>query len=136
MVEKFDDYESGFIAEEGHFQFTITNAEIKDSKSGTLMWVFDCKCEAGVTTIYHSLNEKARWTFNKLIKACTKGNPPKELDYITYGQELVGKTFWADVIQDSYTKEVKTPLEDGTFETIQKVQTSYKIDTTSYTWEE
>lgn len=135
MVEKFDEYEGGFIDREGKFEFTITSAELKDSKNGDPMWVFEVKCDVGTSTIYHSLKKNARWTFNKLIKACMKGQPPKELDYETYGQQLVGKKFIADVFEDSYDKEVKVPNEDGTFDTVIKTQKSYKIDTTSYTYE-
>lgn len=134
MVEKFSEYEGGFLSKEGEFEFTIKGAELKDSKSGDPMWVFECTSPEGSTTIYHSLKDKARWTFNKLIKACTKGNPPAELDYMTYGQQLVGKTFIAKVVEDSYTKEVKKQNDDGTFSTSEEVRTSYKIDTTSYSW--
>lgn len=133
MVEKFDDYEGGqFLSKSGRFTFKIISAELKDSSKGDPMWVFECKCKEGTTKIYHSLNPKARWTFNKLIKACMGENTPAELDYFSYGQTLVGKTFIADVIEDSYEKEVKKPNDDGTFTSSTEIKTSYKIDTTSY----
>lgn len=136
MVEKFDDYEGGFLSEEGTFKFTITSAELTDSKSGNPMWVFNVKSKAGTSVIRHSLAPKARWTFNKLIRACTQDKPPKELDYSTYGQELVGKWFIADVVEESYEKEVKVPNEDGTFDTTTQTKKSFNIDTISYRWQD
>lgn len=137
MVEKFEEYEgAGFLDRAGIFEFEIVSAELTDSKAGDPMWVFEVKCEHGSTKIYHSLKKKARWTFNKLIKACLNGQPPVELDYMTYGQELVGKTFIATVNEDLYTKDVKKENDDGTFTTTQETKVSYKIDTSSYTWEQ
>lgn len=133
MVEKFNDYEGGgFLSESGRFVFEITNAELTDSKKGDPMWVFEVKSNKGCSKIYHSLSPKARWTFNKLIKACMKDKTPEELDYFTYGQTLVGKTFIANVNEEAYDKEVKVPNDDGTFSSTTETRTSYKIDTQSY----
>ncbi len=133
MKEKFSDYEgSQFIADEGKFEFEITNAELKDSKKGDPMWMFEVKAPEGISTIYHSLNPKARWSFNNLIKACLHLNTREkieafECDYETIGQELVGKKFIGEVEAEEYEKEIKTPLDDGTFETSTELRTSYKI---------
>lgn len=137
MIEKFSDYEGGYLNEEGEFLFTIKDYELKDSKSGTPMAVFTVHCVGGDAKIYHSLNPKARWTYNKLIKAAMHLNTPEkvnafELDYETIGNDLVGKQFIADVIKDVYDAEVKVPKDDGTFETTTEAKISYKVDTTSY----
>ena len=126
MIEKFSDYEGvGFLNQEGEFEFEITDYELKDSKNGTPM-------AAGKTTIYHSLNPKARWSYNNLIKACLKLDTKEkiqafECDYETVGQELVGKTFIGVVECELYEKEIKVPLDDGTFETGTETKESYKI---------
>jgi hypothetical protein len=88
--------------------------------------------DAGKTTLYHSLNPKARWSYNNLIKACLKLDTPEkiaafELDYTTIGQTLVGTTFIGVVKKDTYLKDIKRPLDDGTFETAAEERTSYKI---------
>lgn len=133
MIEKFSDYEGvGFLNQEGEFEFEITDYELKDSKNGTPMAVFEAKSDAGKTTIYHSLNPKARWSYNNLIKACMKLDTKEkiqafECDYETIGQELVGKTFIGVVECELYEKEIKVPLDDGTFETGTETKESYKI---------
>ena len=133
MKEKFSDYEGKmYLSSEGDFNFEITNAELVDSKKGEPMWKFDVEAPEGISTIYHSLNPKARWSFNNLIKACLKLNTREkieafECDYETIGQDLVGKHFIGTVEADSYTKEVKKPMDDGTFETSMEERVSYKI---------
>lgn len=138
MVEKFSDYETGFLAQEGEFEFEITNAELTETKATKdPMWKFDCKCAAGRTTIYHTLGEKARWSFNNLIKACYNLVTPEDIqnfgphnggvDYMVIGQEMVGMKFMGTVTHDTYTKEVKVPQEDGTFRDDVEVKDSYKI---------
>jgi len=135
MIEKFSDYEGGFLKEEGTFEFVITNYELKDSKNGNPMAVFDVKADEGTTTIYHVLSPKARWSYNNLIKACLHINTKEKIkafscDYETIGQELVGKRFLGNVECESYKKEVKKPQDDGTFIDSIETKESYKI--TSY----
>lgn len=136
MKEKFSDYEGvGFLSEEGTFEFEITEAELKDSKNGDPMWVFTAKSDKGQTTLYHSLNPKARWSLNNLIKACleldTKEKINKfECDYELIGQELVGTKFLGTVTEDTYEKQIKVPLDDGTFMDSTETKVSYKV--TSY----
>lgn len=133
MVEKFSDYEGqAYLNEEGEFVFEVTNAELKDSKSGNPMAVIEVKCEKGMTTLYHSLNPKARWSYNNLIKACLGLNTPEkiaafECDYELIHNQLVGKKFKGVVEKESYIKEIKIPLEDGTFEDGTEEKESYKI---------
>ena len=133
MIEKFSDYESvGFLNQVGEFEFEITDYELKDSKNGTPMAVFNAKSDAGTTTLYHSLNPKARWSYNNLIKACLKLDTREkiqafECDYETVGQQLVGKTFIGVVECELYEKEIKVPLDDGTFETGTETKESYKV---------
>ena len=133
MIEKFSDYEgSGFLSEAGEFVFEVMNAELKDSKAGNLMVVLEVKCDKGTTTLYHSLNPKARWSYNNLIKACLKLNTKEKIeafscDYETIHNDLVGKKFVGIVECEQYQKEVKKPLDDGTFETGYETKDSYKI---------
>lgn len=133
MKEKFSDYEGKeYLKEEGEFVFTIEKCELTESKKGNAMVVFDCISDAGSTTIYHSLSPKARWSYNNLIKAClhldTKAKIEAfECDYETVGQDLVGKKFIGVVECESYEKEIKIPLDDGTFETGFETKDSYKI---------
>lgn len=132
MVEKFNDYEGmGFIEQEGDFEFEITSAEVKDSKSGTPMVVLEAKSEAGMTTLYHSLIEKARWSYNKLIAACLQLTAEQkktfELDYQTIGQQLIGKKFIGVVEEDTYEKPIKRMLDDGTFVDDVEVKSSFKV---------
>ena len=136
MKEKFSDYESvGYLSEEGKFLFKVKNAELKESKNGDPMWVFEVEAEEGKSTIYHSLAPKARWSFNNLIKACFRMRTKEQIkafecDYETIGQELVGKTFLGNVEEDVYTKIVKRPTDDGEFVEDEEERVSYKI--TSY----
>lgn len=132
MIEKFSDYESvGFLSQEGEFEFEVTDYELKEGKSGP-MAVFNVKSDAGQSTIYHSLNAKARWSYNNLIKACLKLNTKEKIeafscDYETIGNELVGKKFIGTVKEETYQKQVKVPLDDGTFEDGVEEKISYKI---------
>lgn len=136
MKEKFADYEgTEFLSKEGKFLFEITSAELKDSKNGDPMWVFGAKSDEGQTTLYHSLNPKARWSFNNLIKACLRMRTKEQIksfecDYETIGQELVGKTFIGNVEEDTYEKPIKRLNDDGEFVNDVELRTSYKV--TSY----
>ena len=133
MIEKFSDYESaGFLSKEGEFEFEVIDYELKDSKNGTPMAVFNVKSDEGQSTIYHSLNAKARWSYNNLIKACLKLNTKEKIeafscDYETIGHALVGKKFIGTVKEETYQKQIKIPLEDGTFEDGVEEKISYKI---------
>ncbi len=133
MVEKFSDYEgTQFIDKEGNFEFEIMDYELKESKNGNPMAVFNVKSDAGSSTIYHSLNPKARWSYNNLIKACLKLDTDEkikafECDYEVIGQDLVGKKFIGIVECQQYEKEVKVPQDDGTFLTTTETKDSYKI---------
>lgn len=133
MIEKFSDYEgTQFISEEGEFLFEITDAEVKQSKSGNDMVVLTAKSDAGTTTLYHSLNPKARWSYNNLIKACLHLNTKDKidgftLDYMTIHNDLIGTCFVGVVECQTYDREVKKPLDDGTFETTTESAESYKV---------
>ena len=133
MIEKFSDFESvGYLAEEGEFVFEVMDAELKDSSKGTPMAVFTVKSDKGQSTIYHSLNPKARWSYNNLIKACLNLNTKEKIeafacDYELIHNDLVGKKFIGVVKCETYEKEVKKPLDDGTFEDAVEVKESYKI---------
>lgn len=132
MVEKFSDYEgTKYLDQEGEFEFEVMSYELKDSSKGTPMAVFEVKSDVGVTTIYHSLNPKARWSYNNLIAICLKLTEEKkktfELDYETVGNQLVGKKFIGCVECQSYTKITKVANDDGTFEDKEEVKDSYKI---------
>lgn len=133
MIEKFSDYEGvGFLSQEGEFEFEVVDYELKDSKNGTAMAVFNVKSDAGQSTIYHSLNSKARWSYNNLIKACLKLNTKEKIeafscDYETIGGDLIGKKFIGTVKEETYQKQVKVPLDDGTFEDGVEEKISYKI---------
>lgn len=132
MIEKFSDYESQYLETEGNFVFTVENAELKDSSKGTKMAVFDVKCDEGRTTVYKSIEPRARWSYNKFIQACLNLSREErrtfELDYEIIHNKLIGKRFVGKVIQDTYLKEVKVPTDDGSFETETIERTSYKID--------
>ena len=133
MIEKFSDYEgAAYLSEEGEFEFEITSCELKDSKNGNPMVVFEAKSKAGQTTLYHSLNPKARWSYNRLIKACLKLDTAEkieafECDYETIGRDLVGKKFIGVVERETYEKEIKRALDDGTFADDVEVRESYKV---------
>ena len=135
MIEKFSDYEgTQYIAKEGQFVFEIMNAELADSKKGTPMVVLELKSDEGMTKVYHSLEPKARWSYNNLIRAALNLSNEQaktfELDYQTVHQQLIGKKILGDVAADKYLKEVKQPNDDGTFTTTNEEKVSYKI--TSY----
>ena len=133
MIEKFSDYESvGFLAKEGSFVFEVKSYELKESKSGDPMAVFEVESEEGKTTLYHSLSPKARWSYNNLIKACLKLDTKEkinsfELDYETVGNQLVGKKFVGNVEHEVYQKQIKVPQDDGTFVDGVEEKDSYKI---------
>lgn len=133
MIEKFSDYEgTQFIDRAGEFEFEIMDYELKDSSKGTTMAVFNVKSEAGSSTIYHSLNPKARWSYNNLIKCALKLDTPEkiaafELDYELVGHDLVGHKFIGVVECEKYDKEIKVPNDDGTFTTSIESRDSYKI---------
>ena len=137
MIEKFSDYESvGFLSEAGEFEFEVKDYELKESKTtGAPMAVFNVSGKKGQTTIYHSLNPKARWSYNNLIKACLKLDTEAkiaafECDYQTIGNQLIGKKFIGKVEEETYQKQVKIPQDDGTFEDGVEEKITYKI--TSY----
>lgn len=134
MIEKLSDYESaGFLSQEGQFDFEIKKAELKDSKNGNTMVVFECEsAEAGKTTLYHSLAPNARWSYNNLIKACLNLDTPEkirnfELDYEIVHNQLIGKHFIGQVSKETYQKENKVPNADGIFETTYETKESYKV---------
>lgn len=138
MIEKFADYEgTGFISAEGQYVFEVMEAELKDSKSGNPMVQFTVKAPEGQSTLYFSLQPKARWKYNSFIKACLKLDSISkisnfELDYETIHNDLIGRKFIGNVKQDVYTKVTKKPLDDGTFEDVEEEKTSYKIE--GFTW--
>lgn len=135
MKEKFSDYESaGFLSKEGEFEFEVTDYELKDSSNGNPMAVLGVKTtdDGAKSTLYHSLNPKARWSYNNLIKACLKLVSKEDImafecDYETIGQELIGKKFRGVVKADTYTKEIKVLQDDGTYTDGVEEKTSYKI---------
>ena len=133
MVEKFSDFEgTKYLSKAGKFVFEITDYELRESKSGKTMAVFKAKSEEGETTLYHVLDKNARWSYNKLIKCCLNLNTPEkinafECDYELIGRDLIGKKFIGVVTVDTYVKEVKVPLDDGTFDTSEEVKESFKV---------
>src|SRR5574344_1654273 len=100
MIEKFNDFESNFIEEEGTYRFKITDYELKDGNVAP-MAMFTFKAEEGTMKRGFSLSDKARWRYNQLIAAALKLTKEQrrtyELDYETIGQELVGKEFYGVV---------------------------------------
>lgn len=134
MIEKFSDYNGGFIDHAGEFVFVIDDAEVMDSKKGDPMVKLTLKSEEGSTTVYHSLSPKARWSYNNLIACALKLTPEQkktfELDYFTIHNDLLGKSVIGVVEEQSYTKEIKVPDDYGTFTTSEEIKTSYKV--TSY----
>lgn len=133
MIEKFSDYESvGFLSEAGEFIFEVKSYELKDSKAGEPMAVFEVESDHGKSTLYHTLGVKARWSYNNLIKACLKLDTKEkidafECDYETIGKDLVGKKFVGIVEHETYTKQIKIPQDDGTFVDGVEEKDSYKI---------
>jgi hypothetical protein len=131
MIEKFSDYETGYLATTGDFTFEITDYELADGKEWPCA-KFTAKCSAGSTTIWHSLNPKARWSYNKLIKCCLNLKTAEQIenfecDYETIGNTLVGTKFKGTVTLDSYDKVVKVQNDDGTFSETTETRESYKI---------
>lgn len=135
MVEKFSDYESaGFLSKEGEFEFEIVDYELKDSSKGEPMAVFGVKTtdDGAKSTLYHSLNTRARWSYNNLIKACLKLDTKEkimafECDYEIIGQQLIGKKFKGVVTSDTYQKQTKILQDDGTYIDGVEEKISYKI---------
>ena len=133
MIEKFSDYESvGFLSEAGEFVFEVKSYELKDSKAGEPMAVFEVESDHGKSTLYHTLSVKARWSYNNLIKACLKFDTKEkieafECDYQTIGRDLIGKKFIGVVEHETYTKQIKIPQDDGTFADGVEEKDSYKI---------
>ena len=138
MIEKFSDFESvGFLDKEGEFVFEVKEGELKDSSKGTPMIVLQVESDAGKSTMYFSLEPKARWNYNNLIKACLKLDTKEkiqafECDYQTVHNQLIGTKFTGTVEAESYDKIVKKPMDDGTFEEVTETKTSYKIK--KYSW--
>ena len=131
MKEKFADYEGGFLQKTGEFVFEITSYELTDGPKGPCA-KFEAKCCEGTTIIRHSLTTAARWSYNKLIKACLHLQTAAEIeafecDYETIGRELEGKKFLGVVKCESYKKAIKVPNDDGTFRDEVEVKDSYKI---------
>ena len=135
MKEKFSDFESvGFLDKEGEFIFEVKSYELKDSSTGNKMAVFNVECKEGQSTLRFVLTPKAKWNYNNFIKACLwskldtqEKRDAFELDYETIGRDLIGKKFIGKVEVEQYEKEIKKPLDDGTFETTTEVRDSYKI---------
>lgn len=136
MKEKFADFESvGYLGKEGTFVFEVKSYELSESKSGNTMAIFDVENKReGCTRLYFTLSPKARWNYNNFIKACLASELDTdekisnfEWDYETDGRSLIGKKFKGVVVCEQYMKEVKKPLDDGTFETCEEVRDSYKI---------
>ena len=133
MIEKFSDFESTkWIDKEGKFTFTVKEYELKESSTGNPMAVFTVVSPEGQSIIRHSLNPKARFSYNGLIKACLKLDTPEkiatfELDYETIGQQLKDKKFIGVVKKDIYQKEVAVLNDDGTMGRGTEDKESYKI---------
>lgn len=127
MVEKFSDYEgTQYINQEGIFNFEVTDAELMQSKSGNPMVKVNVKAAEGMSTIYFPLQPKARWKYNKFIKACMV--PPTELDYETFHNQLIGCHFMGEVVRDYYVSTTKVPTPDGRFVEQEVEKESYKIE--------
>lgn len=133
MIEKFSDFESSnYINKEGVFNFEVKGYELKTSSTGNPMAVFEVEAPEGKLTIRHTITANTKWSYNKLIKACLQLDTPEkiaafELDYETIGQQLVGTHFLGTVEEDTYTKVVKKPNDDGTFSDVEETKVSYKI---------
>lgn len=128
MIEKFSDFEgTKYIDKEGTFIFTVKEAELTASSTGNQMIKMIVEATEGQSTLYFSLNPKARWKYNKFITACLEltdeAKKTFELDYEVIHNDLIGKTFAGTVEEDTYEKSVAQP--DGTFRT--EPRTSYKI---------
>lgn len=137
MIEKFSEtLGKDFLNKEGKFLFTITDYELKEGPKGP-MAVFEVESNEGKTTLYHSLNTKAKWSYANLTKVCfnldTKekivafGPHDGGIDYELIGQMLIGKQFVGVVQCQTYQKEIKKPNEDGTFSNDVEIKESFKI---------
>ena len=127
MVEKFSDYEGGqYLDHEGQFTFEVTEAELMQSSKGNPMVKVSVKAPEGMSTLYFSLQPKARWKYNKFIKACMV--PPEELDYETFHNQLIGCHFVGDVVRDYYTSTSKVMTPDGRFVDQEVEKETYKIE--------
>lgn len=131
MIEKFSDYETGFLATEGTFTFEITDYELTEGKEYPTA-KFNVKSSAGTTTIWHSLSPKARWSYNKLIKCCLELNTAEkienfECDYELVGHTLIGTKFKGRVERQYYDKTIKVQNDDGTFSEAVESRESFKI---------
>ena len=90
MIEKFSDFESvGFLDKEGEFVFEVKEGELKDSSKGTPMIVLQVESDAGKSTMYFSLEPKARWNYNNLIKACLKLDTVECFSNIVYFNPII-----------------------------------------------
>lgn len=131
--EKLIDYEgTQYLNEEGKFEFTIESYELMPGSSGSPVAKFELKCAKGVTTVYHSLMPKARWSYNSLIKCALHINTPEklaafELDYETIGNDIIGKKVIGVVEKDTYLKDVSIPNDDGTFTRDTIPKESFKV---------
>lgn len=135
MIETFEDAFGGeYLNEAGTFQFTIDEATLKESKNGDPMIEVTLKCDKGQTKDYFVLTDKAKWKYKQFI-ALAFGYTSKEAliadgfskDLETVHNELIGKTVWGEVEEETYTKEVKVPRDDDTFETKLEERVSYKV---------
>ena len=130
MIEKFSDYETGYLATEGVFEFEVKSYELAEGIKAAQA-VFDVKCDEGITKVRHSLAPNARWSYNKFISACLNLTPEKkrtlEIDYEVIGNDLVGKKFIGVVSLEVYDKISKEPQDDGTFKETTEKKEAYKI---------
>ena len=130
MIEKFNDFESNFIEEEGTYKFKITDYELKDGNVAP-MAMFTFKAEEGTMKRGVSLSDKARWRYNQLIATALKLTKEQrrtyELDYETIGQELVGKEFYGVVEYKEVPRTVRVPDEDGIIVEKTEVKSFYEI---------
>lgn len=134
MVEKFRDYEGmQYINQEGDFTFEVTDAELGVSSTGNQMVKFTVKAPEGTSTLYFSLSPKARWKYNRFIKAClnlsTERANELELDYETFHNNLIGYKFVGSVVHDYYTQVKKVLAPDGRFVEEEVERDNYKIET-------
>lgn len=133
MVEKFSDFESvKWLDKVGTFEFEVKEYELKESSTGNPMATFVVECSEGKTNIRHSLNPKARWSYNSLIAACLNLNTPEKkasftLDYETIGNTLIGCKFLGKVEKDVYDKPTSILNDDGTMSRGTEKKESYKI---------
>lgn len=133
MVEKFSDFEgSKWLAKEGSFVFEVKEYELTESSSGNNMAVLTVECSEGKSIIRHSLNPKARWSYNALIAACLNLDTEEKrkkftLDYETIGNDLIGCKFVGKVEKSYYEKPTSVLNEDGTMSRGTEEKESYKI---------